>query len=160
MITYAPDSSVAELAPAFLSYGQRRLSRSRAMCPEEGTYLAHRQGNPLLGLLPREHAHFGLRREHCALHGDGVWMRRDVIRQDQYGRLAIAHEIARHGEDEVGVGAEHPGHEFLDHLGREIGPALDQFRTPASHADIVHDVGHLRPEPDGLRRYGRHDTSR
>jgi hypothetical protein len=23
-------------------------------------YLAHRQGNPLLGLLPREHAHFGL----------------------------------------------------------------------------------------------------
>jgi hypothetical protein len=35
----------------------------------EGTYLAHRQGNPLLGLLPREHAHFGLRSEHRALRG-------------------------------------------------------------------------------------------
>src|SRR2546422_996579 len=40
------------------------------MCPEEGTYLAHRQGNPLLGLLPREYAHFGLWREHRGLHGD------------------------------------------------------------------------------------------
>jgi hypothetical protein len=59
------------------------------MCPEEGTYLAHRQGNPLLGLLPREHAHFGVWREHRGLHGDGVRMRRDIIRQDQYGRLAI-----------------------------------------------------------------------
>src|SRR5579863_3451018 len=26
-------------------------TRRRAMCPEEGMYLAHRQGNPLLGLL-------------------------------------------------------------------------------------------------------------
>ena len=58
-------------------------------------YLAHRQGNPLLGLLPREHAHFGVWREHRGLHGDGVRMRRDIIRQDQYGRVAIVHEIAR-----------------------------------------------------------------
>src|ERR1700681_3344835 len=56
-------------------------------------------------------------------------MRRDVVRQDQYGRLAIAHEIARHGEDEVGVGAEHLGQELLDPLHRDLGPALDQFRT-------------------------------
>jgi uncharacterized protein with HEPN domain len=48
-----------------------RLSRSRPMRPKEGTYLADRQGNPLLGLLPRVHAQFGLRREHRALHGDG-----------------------------------------------------------------------------------------
>src|SRR4029077_2985529 len=81
----------------------RRLSR--AMSPEEGMYLAHRQGNPLLGLLPREHAHFGVWREHRSFHGDGVRMRRDIVRQDQYGRLAIAHEIACHREDEVGVGA-------------------------------------------------------
>ena len=60
------------------------------MRPEEGTYLAHRQGNPLLGLFPREHAHFGLRREHRGLHGDGVWMRGDIVGQDQYRRLAIA----------------------------------------------------------------------
>ena len=66
------------------------------MRPKERPYLAHRQGNPLLGLLPREYAHFGLRREHRALHDDGVRMRRHVIRQDQYRRPAIAHEIARH----------------------------------------------------------------
>ena len=59
------------------------------MRPEERTYLAHRQRNPFLGLLPWVDAHFGLRREHRALHGDGQWMRRDVIRQDQYRRLAL-----------------------------------------------------------------------
>jgi hypothetical protein len=55
------------------------------MRSEEGTYLAHRQGNPLRWLFPWEHAHFGLRREHRGLHGDGVWMRRDIIRQDHMG---------------------------------------------------------------------------
>src|SRR5207249_150890 len=130
------------------------------MRPKEGTYLAHGQGNPLLGLLPREHAHFALRREHRALHGDRVWMRRDVVWQDQYGRLATAHEITRHGEDEVGVGAEHLGHEFLDHRHRDLGPTLDQFRTPAGYTAVVHDVGHLRPEPNGLRRHGRDDAIR
>src|SRR5215831_20726438 len=106
--TFAPltrSSSAAELAPAVLSYRHRRLNRSRPMRPQEGPYLAHCQGNPLLGLFPGEHAHFGLRREHRGLHGDGVWVGRDIVRQDQYRRLAIAHEIARHGEDEVGVGA-------------------------------------------------------
>jgi transposase len=75
------------------------------MRPEEGTYLANRQGNPLLGLFPRKHAHFGLRREHRGLHRDGVRMCRDIIRQDEHWRLAVAHEIARHCEDEVGIGA-------------------------------------------------------
>src|SRR5947207_11588586 len=75
---------------------------SRTIRPEEGTYLAHRQGNPLFGLLPRENTHLGLWREHRGLHGDGVGMPRDIVRQDQYGRLAAAHEIACHGENEVG----------------------------------------------------------
>src|SRR5216683_3655318 len=110
-----------------------RLSRSRAMSPEKGTNLAHRQGNPLLGLLPRENAHFGIWREHRRLHGDGVRMRRNVIRQDQHGRLALAHEIASHGEDEVGVGAIHPGQKFVDYLHLYVGPPLDHFRTPALH---------------------------
>src|ERR1700687_2673457 len=90
----APESSLADLAHAALSYGNNSLSRNRMMCPKEGTYLAHRQGNPLLGLLPREDAHFGIWREHRGLHGDGVGMRRDIIRQDQDGRLAMANEIA------------------------------------------------------------------
>ena len=52
------------------------------MRPEEGTYLAHREGNPFLGLLPREHAHFSIRREHRGLHRDSVRMRQDIIRPD------------------------------------------------------------------------------
>ena len=86
------------------------------MRPEEGTYLAHRQRNPLLRLFPREHAHFCLRREHRGLHGNSVRMRQDIIRQDQYGRPAIAHEIACHCPDEVGVGAVHLGQKFVDRL--------------------------------------------
>jgi hypothetical protein len=43
---------------------------------------------------------------------------------------SIAHKITRHGEDEVGVGAEHLGQEFINHL------------------------QHLRPESNGLRRNG------
>src|SRR5580700_9056446 len=44
----------------------------RPMRLEEGMDVAHGQGNPLLRFFPGEHAHFGLRREHRALHGDGV----------------------------------------------------------------------------------------
>ena len=100
------------------------------MRPEEGTYLAHRQGNPLLGLLPREHAHFGLRREHRGLHRDSVRMRRDIVRQDQDGRLTITHEIACHRVDEVGVAAVHVGQKFFDHLHRDLGPLGSQRWTP------------------------------
>ena len=131
------------------------------MRPEERADLAHRQGNPLLGLLPRKHAHFGLRREHRGLHGDGVRMRRDIVRQDQHGRLAVAHEIARHGEDEVGIGAVHLGQEFVDHLHRDLGPALGgQRRAPALHVVVVEKVAHLRTRTAGLRQHGRDDSIR
>src|ERR1700730_2323870 len=143
-----------------LSYEHRRLSRTRAMCPEEGTYLAHRQRNPLLGLLPREHTHFGVWREHRGLHGDGVRMRRDIIRQDQYGRLAIAHEIACDREDEVGIGAVHLGQIFLDHVHRDLRPALDQFRTPVLHIVFVEKIAHLRTRSAGLRQHGCDNTIR
>ena len=97
--------------------------------------LAHRQRNPLLGLLPRKHTHFGLWREHRGLHGHGVRMRRDIIRQDQYGCLAIAHEVACDGEDEVGVGAVHPGQKFVDHFHRRrkgrASPDATRWAAPA-----------------------------
>ena len=67
------------------------------MRPEEGPYLAHRQWNPFPGPLPREHAHFGPRREHRGLHGDLVRMRRDIVRQDEDRRLQLAHEARVHG---------------------------------------------------------------
>ncbi len=121
-------------------------------------YLAHRYGNALFGLLPRVHAHFGLRRKHRALQGDGVRMRRDIVGQDQYGRLAISYEIARHRQDEVGVGAVHLGQIFLDHLHRDLGPAFDQVRTPAAHAAVIEKRRHLRPETDRLSQHGRNHT--
>ncbi len=128
------------------------------MRSEEGTYLAHRQGNPLLGLFPGEHAHFGLRSEHRGLHGDGVWMRRDIIGQDQYRRLAITHEIACDGKNEVGVGAVHAGQKFVDHLDRDVGPAACQRRAPGLHIAFVEKVAHLRARPARLREHGRNDT--
>jgi hypothetical protein len=48
---------------------------------------------------------------------------------DRDGRLAIAHEIARHGKDEVGVGVVHLGQEFVYRLHRDVGPALKQLGT-------------------------------
>src|SRR5262249_34284594 len=82
---YLPPTA-GEPTSAARSYGhRRRLRRSRPMSPKDGTYLAHRQGTPLLGLLPREDAHFGLQREHRGRDGDGIRMRRDFSRQDQYG---------------------------------------------------------------------------
>ena len=67
--------------------------------------VAHGQGNPILGFFPGEQAHFGFRREHRRLHGDGVRVGRDIVGQDQNLALAATHEIPRHGEEEVGVGA-------------------------------------------------------
>src|SRR5437773_2559046 len=67
------------------------------MRPEEGMYLAYREGTPLLGFLPREHAHFGLRRKHRGLHGDGVRMRCDIARTDPAGRCRSASVRRRHG---------------------------------------------------------------
>src|ERR1051326_4577612 len=39
---------------------------------EERTDLSYRHGDAPLRVFPREHARFGLRREHHTLHGDGV----------------------------------------------------------------------------------------
>ena len=82
------------------------------MCPQEGSDLAHCQRNPLLGFFPWENAYFGVWREHRGLHGHGVRMRGYIIRKNQHWRLAIAHEIACHGKDEVRIGAVHPWSEI------------------------------------------------
>ena len=66
-------------------FGRASSQLSRLMRLEEGMDLAHRLGNPLFGFFPGEDAYFGFRREHRAFYGDGVRMRRDIIRQDQTG---------------------------------------------------------------------------
>src|SRR5919108_399859 len=58
-------------------------------------------------------------------------VRPDVVRQDQYRRLARTHEVARHGEDEVGVGTVHRSQEGVDHLHCDVGPAGAERRAPA-----------------------------
>src|SRR5580704_447901 len=85
-------------------------------------------------------------------------MRWDIVRHDQYGRLATAHEITRHCENEVGVGPEHLRHEFFDRLLCGVRPAFQKFRSPARHTAVVEDIGHLWPEPYRLRRYACDDT--
>src|SRR6516164_2432484 len=101
---------IASMIPSKKLSLESTARSSRPMCLEERMYLADRQGNPLLRLLPGEDAHLRLRREHRRLHGDSVRMRRDIVGKDQYGRLAMAHEVTRHGKDKVGVIAVHLSH--------------------------------------------------
>jgi hypothetical protein len=54
----------------------------RAMRPEEGAHVTHRQRNPVLGLFPRVEAHLSLRREKHSLHGYRVGVRRDIVREN------------------------------------------------------------------------------
>jgi len=86
-----------------LQFWNLHLRSIRPMRLQERMDLTHRQGNPLLGLLPRVHTHFCLRREHSAFHRHLIWVRRDIVRENQQRILALAHEIARDGVDEVDV---------------------------------------------------------
>jgi hypothetical protein len=85
--------------PGRAAVGDRLRLLGRPMRLEEGMDVAHRQGNPLFGFFPGEHAHFGVRREHRALHGDGVRVGRGIVRQHQNRGLAPTHEIPCHRED-------------------------------------------------------------
>ncbi len=126
------------------------------MRAQERAHLAHGEGNALLGLLPGKHRHLGFRREHRGLHGDRVGMRRNVVGHDQHRRLAVAHEIARHREDEIGVGAVHPRQKLVDRIHADLGPALDELGAPALHVAFVEMVARLRARAARLRQHGRH----
>ncbi len=76
-----------------------------------------------LGCYPGKETHFSIRREKCGLHGDRIWVRRDVVQQDKNGRLSGTHEIARDREDEIGIGTIHLIQESLDHRHSNLGPA-------------------------------------
>ena len=120
--------------------------------------MAHRQRDLVRGVLPRVEAHLRVRREMHGFHRDGIGVRRHVVRQHQDRRLAAAHEIARHGVDEVGAGPVHVGQEGIDHRHRDVGPAGAQLRTPALHVVVVGEGGHLRAVAAGLRRHRRDDA--
>src|SRR5262245_11803785 len=82
----------------------------------------------------------------------------DIVRHDQYGRLATTHEITRYGKNEVGVVPEHLRQEFFDRLLCDVRPALEKLRSPTRHTAVVHDIGRLWPEPYRLSRYACDDT--
>ena len=77
-------------------------------------------------------------------------MGRDIIRQDQYGRLAITHEIAGHGIHEVRVGVIHLGQKFVDRLHLDVGPLLDEFRIVIYNSQMV-EVRRTRAFEDWFR---------
>ena len=63
-------------------------------------------------------------------HGHGVRVRRDVVRQDQDRGLAGPHEIARHGEHEVGAPGVHVRQEVVHHVHGDVGLALCERDQP------------------------------
>jgi hypothetical protein len=70
------------------------------------------------------------------------------------GGLAGVHEIARHGEHEVGVGAVHLGEVGAHLLDCDVRPACDQGWAPVAHVVLVELVRHLGPMAAGLRQHG------
>src|ERR1700688_2737636 len=65
----------SDLQGTLTTLSNRRRRLSSLMRLEKGMDLSHGQRNPLFRLFPGEDAHFGFRREHHALHGDGVRVR-------------------------------------------------------------------------------------
>jgi hypothetical protein len=98
-----------------------RFRLSQLMRLQKRMNLANRQRDSILRFFPREQAHFGLGREHRALHGDGVWVRGHLVRQHQDWILATPHEIARDGKHEVGIRFEHISHKLVGCLQRDLG---------------------------------------
>ena len=117
--------------------------------------LAHRQGNPLLGLLPREHAHFGVWREHRGLHGDRIRMHRNVIRQDQYGvwqlRTKSRVTVKTKSAPVTNMFVIYCSTTSMGMSGRRLTKSGAQ---PVLLMPYI-PVGILRPEPDGLRQNAR-----
>ena len=126
-------------------------SRPRPISPQKSAHLTHRQRNFLLGIFPRIHAHLGFRRQHRGFHGDDIGMRRRVVRHHQHGRLAGAHDIARHAVYEVGaVTAVHALQKTIHCFRRDLGPLLGERGTPAFHVAVVSEGRRLFAEAHGL----------
>jgi len=132
----------------------------QAMRLEEGMDLAHRQRNPLFGLFPREDAHFGI----WARASRTPWRRRKGARGRRPAGprnrvLATTHEIACQGEDEVGIGFEHPVTNWSA-VWIVISGRLQVSAGPQGRPKMrrVLTVAHLRTPTHGLRQHSRGNT--
>src|SRR5712691_2282513 len=102
---------------------------NRSMGAEKGADMTHRQRNLVWSVLPRIKAHLRVGREMHGLHRYGIGVPRNVVGQHQDWRLAVAHEIARHGVHEIGaITTVHVGQEGVDHRHRDVGPAGAQLQ--------------------------------
>ena len=100
----------------------------------------------------REHAHFGLRREHRRLHGLAYgWA--SVVRQ--VGVRASGNcAKSRNGKTKSGL-VVHPGQKLIDHVHADLGPAGGECRAPALYCcrrKVAH-LGRTAGQPAQLRRY-------
>ena len=83
----------------------------------------------------------------------------DVVRQDQDRVLATTHEIACHGEDEVGVRFEHLGHKLVGRLHRDLGPLAvskgpQLFQNVPGYLGLrISDASPRAASPAPLRQY-------
>src|SRR5437764_11610064 len=128
------------------------LRSSSPMRLEERLDLAHGNRNPLRRLLPRIQTDLGLRRQRRRFHRYRERMRRHIVRENEYWRLAALHEVTADGEDEVGIGAEHLRQISLDRVGAHVGAALEKVGCPAGLAAVVEQARHLGPEAARTRK--------
>src|SRR6266849_8359904 len=127
---------------------------------EEAPRVLHDLVDVLRRIFPGIDGHLGLRGETGHLHRDLVRVRGHVVGRDQQRRPDGAHEIARHGEDEVGALRVHAGEEVMDHGHRDVGALLAKLRPPALDVVLVEKIRDLRPETAGLHHRGRDDAHR
>jgi len=119
--------------------------------------LAHGQGNPFFGFFPGN-----MLTSASARASRTPWRRRKGgpghRRAGPESGLATAHEIPCHGEDEVGVGLEHPGHELVDRR-VVISGRWAVSAGPTSSRTRLRTSGRASPAAThGLRQNGRDNT--
>src|SRR5437868_8696616 len=106
--------------------GQGAGGGGRAVGLEEGADVAQRDRDLLRVRLPRIEAHLRVRGQVDGLDRNRVGVRRNVVGQHQDGGPALTHEVARHGEHEIGVLAVHVFEKGAGLLHRDIGAAFAQ----------------------------------
>ena len=107
------------------------------MRPEEVAHMAYCLGNQVLGIFPGVDAHFRLRRETYDLHGYGVRVRRDIVRQQR----AIQNRLDRLGVGPHSAGVEAPGR------GRTVTGRRDPVSRLLPEEALVVKQRRLPPRP-------------
>src|SRR4051812_17555727 len=120
---------------------------------EEGAHPVDCPRLELWRLLPGIDGYLGIRRQRCDIDGCLIWVRRDVVRQDQHRRLVGTHEIARDAVHEVGPHAVKVVQVLLYRFHRHLGPSGAELFGPDILPGIVHEVRVLWPVSNRLAKH-------